>query len=185
MGGLQPRRVGTAHHDYHDMIDNTQTSSYTLKNGLTLIIALAKKKPVTITAAHFFKTLTQEDVWPIRHVVLRPDDPLDFIKVPRDKTALHLGLVVQGQIVSVLSLFEDQPLTLMRKFATLPEHQSKGYGAKLIEHALIIACDWDTNGMWCNARKPAQRFYRRHGFVPAGDDFLKNDMVYTRMEHRF
>ncbi len=77
--------------------------------------------------------LNIEAVLPIRHQVLWPNKNTDFCRVVGDEKALHYGLQLQGIIVCVASIYIDQHSARLRKFATLPLHQKKGYGSRLLQ----------------------------------------------------
>ncbi len=126
--------------------------------------------------------LSAQDVWPIRQTVLRPTDPLDFIKVDGDETAPHFGVVLNGQVISVISLFPDRTGIQFRKFATLPNHQGHGHGSDLFDHMIGFCRAGGHTRVWCNARLAASAFYQRKGMKPTGDTFTKHDVRYQIME---
>jgi len=123
-----------------------------------------------------------DDLMEIRHVVLWPDKPREFVKVPEDESGIHFGLYLNGALVSVISLFGDDQGIRFRKFATLPGFQGKGLGAKLLQYALAYA---QTNGysrMWCDARTDALGFYERFGFKKFSEPFFKEHIEYYKIE---
>lgn len=77
------------------------------------------------------------DLRPIRHQVMWPDKPLDFVILPLDQseTTMHLGVTDAERVLSVVSLFfsgeGDRKQCQFRKFATLPSYQRKGHGYAL------------------------------------------------------
>ncbi len=72
-----------------------------------------------MNSSYTIKEITTQEVLPIRHEVMWPDQPLDFVKLENDDTAIHLGLYVHNQLVSVISLFITDNEAQFRKFATL------------------------------------------------------------------
>ncbi|MEM1217062.1 MAG: hypothetical protein AAGJ82_15315 [Bacteroidota bacterium] len=50
-------------------------------------------------------TITAEQTWPIRHAVMWPNEPLDYVRLPEDASGFHLGLLVEGRLVAVVSAF--------------------------------------------------------------------------------
>ena len=95
-----------------------------------------------------------------------------------DPTGRHCGVLVDGEVVAVCSMFNEPspivaatPAWRIRGMATLPDHQSHGYGGMLLESFV----DWvAANGgglMWANLRLAAIPFYERHGFRPHGEPF--------------
>ena len=49
--------------------------------------------------------VSADDLMEIRHLVLWPDKPREFVKVPEDESGIHFGLYFEGALVSVISLF--------------------------------------------------------------------------------
>jgi GNAT superfamily N-acetyltransferase len=45
-----------------------------------------------------------------------------------------------------------------------PQHQSKGYGARLLEQAIADVCEKGHTSMWRQAHPSAEAFYARQGF---------------------
>lgn len=83
--------------------------------------------------------VSADDLMEIRHLVLWPDKPREFVKVPEDESGIHFGLYFEGALVSVISLFGDAQCIRFRKFATLPALQGKGLGSRLLQHAIMYA----------------------------------------------
>lgn len=118
----------------------------------------------------------------IRHQVLWPDKPREFVKVPEDELGTHFGLYFNGTLVSVISLFAGDRGIRFRKFATLPAYQGKGLGSKLLQHALTYAQAHGYERMWCDARTDALGFYERFGFQKFSEPFFKEHIEYHKME---
>ena len=126
-------------------------------------------------------SISPEQTYPLRHAVLWPDKPLDFVKVPDDEQGLHFGIEHDGQLVSVISLFCEGEEARFRKFATHPNFQRKGIGSQLLTHTIDIAKAQGCQLIWCDARLNAQAFYERFGMKPTGDVFYKGAIPYTKM----
>ncbi|ACT96468.1 GNAT family N-acetyltransferase [Dyadobacter fermentans] len=126
--------------------------------------------------------VTAGDLIDIRHSVLWPDKPREFVKVPEDDSGIHFGLYFSGELVSVISLFADGQDIRFRKFATLPDFQGKGLGSKLLQHAISYAKAQGYKRMWCDARTDALRFYERFGFQKFSEPFLKEHISYYKIE---
>ncbi|SEI39095.1 Acetyltransferase (GNAT) domain-containing protein [Dyadobacter sp. SG02] len=119
----------------------------------------------------------------IRHLVLWPDKPREFVKVPEDESGIHFGLYLNGALVSVISLFADDDQRIrFRKFATLPGFQGKGLGSKLLRHALTYAQAHGYSCIWCDARTDALAFYERFGFKKFSEPFFKEHIEYYKIE---
>ncbi|MGG7665470.1 GNAT family N-acetyltransferase [Dyadobacter sp. BHUBP1] len=118
----------------------------------------------------------------IRHTVLWPDKPREFVKVPEDESGTHFGLYFEGTLVSVISLFDGNQDIRFRKFATLPGLQGKGLGSRLLQHAIAYAQAQGYTRMWCDARTDALGFYERFGFKKFSEPFFKEHIKYYKIE---
>ncbi|CAM3874518.1 GNAT family N-acetyltransferase [Aquirufa aurantiipilula] len=118
----------------------------------------------------------------IRQQVMWPDKDLDFVKVPGDDVAIHLGLIDDGQLKSVISLFQENQSMQFRKFATLESEQGKGYGSNLLKHVFEQCNQSDIQLIWCHARVSKAKFYEKFGMKKVGEAFLKNGIEYVKME---
>jgi phosphoribosylformimino-5-aminoimidazole carboxamide ribotide isomerase len=128
------------------------------------------------------RKISAADALPLRRDVLYPGLPLDAVRLEQDDAGLHFGIFEEGGLVSVASLFLKGQAAQFRKLATMPARQGRGYGSLLIRH---MANECRNRGMlllWCHARRTAESFYARLGFVRAGGYFLKNNITYCRME---
>jgi GNAT superfamily N-acetyltransferase len=114
-----------------------------------------------------------------------PDRPLAHVQLPHDDQGQHWGVVVDGQVVSVVSLFAEGGAVQFRKFATLPEHQGQGYGTLLLRHVMAQVEQRGAQVLWCHARSTATSFYQRLGFHPTGEPFARDGLAYVRMEVRW
>ncbi|MGX5852422.1 GNAT family N-acetyltransferase [Dyadobacter jiangsuensis] len=126
--------------------------------------------------------VSTDDLMEIRHLVLWPDKPREFVKVPEDESGIHFGLYFEGALVSVISLFGDAQCIRFRKFATLPALQGKGLGSRLLQHAIMYAQTQGYTRMWCDARTEALGFYERFGFKKFSDPFFKEHIEYYKIE---
>lgn len=125
-----------------------------------------------------------EQVLVIRQEVMWPDKDLDFVKIPDDESAIHLGVLVEGEIKSVISLFKEHQSIQFRKFATLESEQGKGYGSILLKYVFEQFSQSDIHQIWCHARVPKAQFYEKFGMKKVGKPFLKNGIEYVKMEKR-
>jgi GNAT superfamily N-acetyltransferase len=121
-------------------------------------------------------------VWPIRHQVMYPNEEFDTIKLADDERGIHFALFAGNTLVSVISLFRKGHELQFRKFATIEEHQGKGYGSKLLEYMIHYAKEQNMHRIWCNSRRTATSFYRKFGFREIGKPFHKNAIEYVIME---
>lgn len=125
--------------------------------------------------------ITWQETLPIRHRVLWPEKPPSFCQVPDDENADHYGVFINGLLVSVASVYIDGKSARLRKFATLPEHQGKGIGSRLLQHILDQLHKQDVEHFWCDARAGATAFYQRFGMRTEGERFQKSGVDYFKM----
>ena len=128
------------------------------------------------------KEITPQETWPIRHQVMWPDEPFDYIKLPTDNKGTHFGLWANGKLVSVVSLFIEEEIGQFRKFATLVTEQGKGYGSQLLHHLIETAKSKNVKCIWCNARTNKIIYYAKFGMKATNKKFVKNGVEYVVME---
>ncbi|MGH1415334.1 MAG: GNAT family N-acetyltransferase [Pelagimonas sp.] len=122
-----------------------------------------------------------DTVLDIRHAVLWPDKPRDFVSVTGDEMALHLGAELRGRVVCVVSLYDTDTGARMRKFATLPTFQGRGIGAQVLTEVLVRTAQTHRR-IWMSARLDALTLYRRFGFVEFGTPFERSGQSYCYLE---
>lgn len=123
-----------------------------------------------------------KETWDIRHKVMWPNQSIDYVKLSKDPTGLHLGLLVKGKIVSIISVFITGKEAQFRKFATLTEEQGNGYGSKLLEYLMNKLAQMQIMRVWCNARTDKTYFYERFGLTQTNEHFTKGGINYIIME---
>lgn len=131
------------------------------------------------------KVIEASETWPLRHKVMWPSKPLDFVVLPNDEEGLHFGLFEKDILVSVVSLFINGQEGQFRKFATDDYFQGRGYGTKLLNHLIAEAKRLNIRSLRCNARMTAIEFYQRFGMKVASDIIRKNGKDYVMMELDF
>jgi len=126
--------------------------------------------------------ITAEDTLLLRHSVLWPDKPFDYVRLPNDSEGYHLGGFVEGRLVAVISLFVDTQTNTarFRKFATHPDFQNQGIGTQLFNHVIEQARQTGATDLWCDARLTAAAFYERFGMRADGPVFYKGTIAYSR-----
>lgn len=125
------------------------------------------------------------DVLKIRHQVMYPDKDRDYVVLPEDDKGLHIGYYKEGELVSVLSLFLKDRELQFRKFATLPEHQGRGYGSELLKWVLDYARDMQFDRVWCNSRIEKTNFYKKFEFTETDQVFEKDGLKFVILERKF
>ncbi|PJJ54789.1 GNAT family N-acetyltransferase [Hymenobacter chitinivorans] len=127
------------------------------------------------------RPITPEQTYPLRHAVLWPDKPREYVQVENDGAGYHFGAFLGEELVAVISLFVDAGQARFRKFATAPEWQKQGIGSRLLERVMQEARQLGAGQLWCDARQDAAAFYQRFGMVGEGPVFYKGDIPYQRM----
>lgn len=126
----------------------------------------------------------------LRHRVLRPHQTLAEMRYERDDEpgTVHLGAFDggggTGEPVGVVTLnVTPVPVGMglarrgdrvdwrLRGMAVDEGMQGRGVGRALVLEAIASAKHGGAGRLWCNARVSAMGFYKRLGFVTAGDEF--------------
>ncbi|MDB5241369.1 MAG: family acetyltransferase [Spirosoma sp.] len=146
------------------------------------------------------QSITAEQTYPLRHAVLWPDKPFDYVKIDNDEEGYHYGAFRRGELVAVISLFIENDVTnapeaerpvgrsgtanpgraRFRKFATRPDCQRMGIGTQLMQHIIAEARRMIVTTLWCDARLDVADFYRRFGMEPVSDVFYKGTISYAK-----
>ncbi|HZX58558.1 MAG TPA: GNAT family N-acetyltransferase [Mucilaginibacter sp.] len=126
-----------------------------------------------------------DDLLSIRKEVLRPGKlTLNECRFPTDKLpgAFHLGLYMQGKLVSIAS-FHPQSYGKytgegfqLRGMATIEQYRGRGLGNQLLNFAIVYLRGQKVNYLWCNARKTALQFYLNMGFEMISSEFEVQDI---------
>ncbi|WP_243835372.1 GNAT family N-acetyltransferase [Maribacter spongiicola] len=129
--------------------------------------------------------ITSQQTLSIRHQVMWPTKPLDYVKLPNDNEGLHYGLVLCNELISVISLFINDGEAQFRKFATLENCQGKGYGSLLLNEIMQIAANQSLTRIWCNARQNKTDFYTKFGMTITEKTYVKGGIDFVVMERVF
>ncbi len=119
---------------------------------------------------------------PIRHQVMWPDQPVDFVKLPEDALGEHYGLFLEEELVSIISLFVRADEAQFRKFATLTKLQGKGYGTMLLKKIIDIVKAKQLKKIWCNARVDKLTYYKKFGFTQTTKKYTKAGIEFVVIE---
>lgn len=123
-----------------------------------------------------------DDVWAMRQSVMYPHESLSFVQLEDDERGVHWGLYLDGELVSVISVFEKQGSVQFRKFATKTYMQGKGYGTALLQYVMDQAAGTGKKNIWCNARTPAIGIYEKFGMKAVGNTWQKYGIEFIKME---
>ncbi|HEX8428208.1 GNAT family N-acetyltransferase [Hymenobacter sp.] len=128
------------------------------------------------------RPIASADTYALRHQVLWPDKPLEYVKVENDAAGLHFGAFLKEELVAVISLFVEGAEARFRKFAAHPNYQRQGIGSALLQHIMAEARPHGATHIWCDARQDSAGFYARFGLLPEGPVFFKGPIPYVRMD---
>jgi GNAT superfamily N-acetyltransferase len=133
------------------------------------------------------EAVAARDTWPLRKRVLRPhaqgdavvlggdDDPLTLHAGARDATGALVGVATVSPQPCPWAPDREGAWRL-RGMATDEDLRGQGVGALVLDAALRHVRERDGKLVWCNARVGALAFYRRAGFVEAGDLYVDPDL---------
>ena len=128
-----------------------------------------------------------DEIFPLRHAVLRPGRPVTYSVYSEDAGAVHIGAWDDGELVGCATVFPDpwpgsQPgpppeaaAWRLRGMAVDPSRQGTGIGALVLAAAVEAAVEAGAPMLWANGRTAAVRFYERHGWSVAGEEFVAAD----------
>jgi len=127
------------------------------------------------------RPIPAEATYALRHQVLWPDKPLDYVKVENDAAGHHFGAFRHDELQAVISLFVEGEEARFRKFATRPDCQGQGLGTALLQRVFAEAQRQGARRIWCDARQDSASFYARFDMQPEGEIFYKGTVPYVRM----
>ncbi|MEN2487035.1 GNAT family N-acetyltransferase [Flavobacterium sp. B11] len=128
------------------------------------------------------KAIKASDTWQIRHEVMWPEQPFEFVKLDEDDAGSHFGVFEDDQLVSIVSCFIEGKEMQFRKLATLEEYQGRGIASYLLKYILEFAKSKDLQKVWCNARSNKKSFYEKLGLIDTHKTFVKAGQEFTIME---
>jgi len=119
----------------------------------------------------------------LRHKVMWPDKPLEYVMLKDDERGIHFGLKKGSKLITVVSLFIKGKEAQFRKLATLQSEQGKGYASQLLDHVIQYAKNNNVIKIWCNARVEKTQFYKKIGLLETNKTFSKGGVDYVIMEN--
>ncbi|MRX38023.1 GNAT family N-acetyltransferase [Flavobacterium sp. LC2016-23] len=128
------------------------------------------------------RAIKASQTWTIRHEVMWPDKPFEFVQLAEDDSGLHFGVFIGEKLVSIVSCFIDGDEMQFRKLATLEEYQGKGIASELLRFILKLAKEKELKKVWCNARTNKKSFYEKFGMSDTHKIFTKSGKNFTIME---
>jgi len=132
--------------------------------------------PITI------RTIQPEDTYALRHSVLWPDKPREYVKIEDDHAGQHFGAFHDDQLLGVISLFVQGEAARFRKFAVDHSFQRQGIGSELLTRVIQEAQRQGACTIACDARLEATGLYYKFGMTQVGAEFYKGPIAYVRMQ---
>lgn len=142
---------------------------------------------------------TADEIFPLRHAVLRPGRPVTASVYATDDEAVHVGawdVSADGAtLVGCATVFPD-PWTggddpaapppeprawRLRGMAVDPSRHRTGVGREVLAAAVTAAVETGAPLLWANARTAALAFYESQGWTVAGEEFRTAD---TGLPHK-
>lgn len=131
------------------------------------------------------KEIEASETWGLRHTVMWPNMPFDYVKLEEDKHGMHLGLFKDKDLVTVVSLFFKGNEVQFRKLATKESEQGQGYGTQVLEHIVLLCKERGVKTLWCNARLDKTKFYQKFGLQATEKKFTKGGIDFVILEKTF
>ncbi|RXM49207.1 GNAT family N-acetyltransferase [Flavobacterium sp. YO12] len=128
------------------------------------------------------KEIAASETWDIRHNVMWPDQPFEFVQLEEDNLGFHFGVFTSNKLVSIVSCFIVEEEMQFRKLATLQEYQGKGSASHLLKYIFQFAKEKNIKKVWCNARSNKKSFYEKFGMKDTFKTFTKAGQEFTIME---
>lgn len=128
------------------------------------------------------KEIEASETWQIRHEVMWPDQPSEFVQLEEDNEGLHFGYFIEEKLVAIVSCFFVGDEMQFRKLATLNEYQGKGIASELLKYIFKLAKEKGLKKVWCNARTEKKTFYEKFGMKDTHKIFIKTGQEFTIME---
>lgn len=119
-----------------------------------------------------------DEIVDLRWRILRAGLPKESANFPGDldPTTLHIAAVDEDVVIGCASFmqneFNDAPASQLRGMAVEEDYRLQGIGEEILLFAdeQILQRGY-ARQLWCNARKPAVRFYQRLGWQIIGEEF--------------
>ena len=130
------------------------------------------------------KFVSSEDIYPLRHKILRPHRHYEEIIYDTDDelNTFHVGAYLNGKLVGIVSFNQDNIEDFpgihyrLRAMAVLPEYRKNNIGRKIVEYGISLLKEKSVNLVWCKGRVNVQGYYEQIGFMSYGETFDYPDL---------
>mgnify|MGYP003633413366 CR=1 FL=1 len=131
------------------------------------------------------KKITAAQTYHLRHTVMWPNHPIEFIKLDEDDKGVHFGLFKNDVLVCIASLFIKDKTAQFRKLATKVSEQGKGYATQILNHIILYCSQLKIEKLWCNARANKTSFYKKFGLEETSKTYIKGGINFIVLEKKF
>jgi GNAT superfamily N-acetyltransferase len=133
-----------------------------------------------------------DEIFPLRHAVLRPGRPESASVYAEDESAVHIGAWDDAMLVGCATVFPDpwrgsdgwpadDAAWRLRGMAVDPSRHRTGVGRLVLAAVVDAATTGGAPLLWANARTAALPFYEPNGWSIAGEEFIATD---TGLPHK-
>jgi GNAT superfamily N-acetyltransferase len=127
-----------------------------------------------------------DEIFPLRHAVLRPGRPVSASVYGEDESAVHIGAWDDGLLVGCASVFPEQwagsadrpaepTAWRLRGMAVDPSRHRTGVGREVLAAVVQAAREAGVPMLWANGRTSALSFYEANGWLVVGEEFIPAD----------
>lgn len=125
-----------------------------------------------------------DEIFPLRHAVLRPGRPVTASVYVTDERAVHIGawdsradgdLLVGCATVFPDPMPDEPGAWRLRGMAVDPSRQRSGVGRQVLAAVVDAAVEANAPLLWANARTTALPFYEANGWTVVGEEFITPD----------
>ena len=126
------------------------------------------------------KEITAEMAYPLRHSILRPNQPFEASVYDTDYQdgTFHIGAFYHEKLITIASFYKEINPVLpsnkqyrLRAMATVKEYRKLGAGRQVVSYAESIIKGKGIELLWCNGRTTVQEYYEKLGFKTHGEVF--------------
>jgi predicted GNAT family N-acyltransferase len=131
-----------------------------------------------------YSTPEYEKLVRLRYQILRKPLHLEFKEgdLEEDKNCIWIGCFESGKAIGCCGLKKIDATTVqLRQMAVNSGIQGKGIGRAIVNFAENIATDFGFKKMVMHARKSAQGFYEKLGYLAYGDEFTEVTIPHMMM----
>jgi N-acetylglutamate synthase-like GNAT family acetyltransferase len=113
---------------------------------------------------------------PLRHAVLRPDEPLSSLRLhgEDDPRSAHFAVLDEGRrVVACASVIPEggPDAWRIRSVATDPQHRGRGFGRAVVRACIAHAQREGATRVWLQTTPQVAPWYEAQGFAREGEPY--------------